>query len=40
MSEILSEIVGLQRIQTVCIVVLTLAVLFLAWLWYEDTWRM
>lgn len=40
MSEILSEIVGLQPIQTVCIVMLNLAVLFIAWMWYEDTWRM
>ena len=39
-SEILNEIVGLQRIQTVCIVILLAAVLFIAWMWYEDTWRM
>ena len=39
-SEILNEILGLQRIQTVCIVILLAAVLFIAWLWYEDTWRM
>lgn len=39
-SEILNEILGLARIQTVCIVILLAAVLFMAWLWYEDTWRM